>query len=97
MKKTWVKVTLLICLFLCLIGTRTSRAQDHACQLITAPEVKDAVDTGWAVVVHVLSEIELNIQHIPKSINIPITKMRTTNKLPQDKNTPLIFYCMGER
>jgi rhodanese-related sulfurtransferase len=97
MKKTWVKVILLICLSLCLIGARTSRAKDHTYQIITAPEVKDAVDTGWAVVIHVLSEIEFNIQHIPKSINIPITQMRTTNKLPPDKNTPLIFYCMGKR
>ncbi|MBT6501696.1 MAG: rhodanese-like domain-containing protein, partial [Deltaproteobacteria bacterium] len=47
--------------------------------------------------VHVLSEIEYDIQHIPGSVNIPIHKMKTIGKLPKDKNTPLIFYCMGRR
>jgi rhodanese-related sulfurtransferase len=64
---------------------------------ITAPEVKDMIEEGNVVVVHVLSEIEYGIQHIPDSINIPIVKMKTTDKLPQDLETPLVFYCMGER
>lgn len=66
-------------------------------QIITAPEVKHMIEEDRAVLVHSLSEIEFEIQHIPGSINIPIIKMRTTEKLPKDKNTPLIFYCMGLR
>ena len=97
MKKIWVKIVPLVCLFLCLHGMGTLKAGAHIFQEVSAPEVKDAIDTGWAVVIHVLSEIEFNIQHIPKSINIPITHMPTTDKLPPDKNTPLIFYCMGKK
>lgn len=62
---------------------------------ITAPEVKAMLDEGKTLVIHVLSEIEYNVQHISGSINIPITDMKTTDKLPKDKNIPLIFYCMG--
>ncbi|NNF98282.1 MAG: rhodanese-like domain-containing protein [Desulfobacteraceae bacterium] len=64
---------------------------------ISAPEVKNLVETDQALLIHVLSEIEFEFQHIPKSINIPIIKMASTNLLPLDKNRPLIFYCMGER
>ena len=64
---------------------------------ITAPEVKALLEEGQAVLVHVLSEIEYDVQHIPGSINIPIVKMKTTEKLPEGKDTPLVFYCMGKR
>ncbi|MBT3256963.1 MAG: rhodanese-like domain-containing protein [Deltaproteobacteria bacterium] len=64
---------------------------------ISAPEVKDMLEGKKVLAVHVLSEIEYDIQHIPGSVNIPIHKMKTIGKLPKDKNTPLIFYCMGRR
>lgn len=64
---------------------------------LTAPEVKNMMDKGTVTLIHTLSEIEFNIQHIPGSINIPIIDMETTDKLPVDQNTPLIFYCMAVR
>ena len=64
---------------------------------ISAPEVKNMIESGRAVVVHVLSGTEYEMQHIPGSINIPITHMETTGVLPRDKSTPLVFYCMGKR
>ena len=72
-------------------------AESEPYKKITAPEVKNMMEEHSAVLVHSLSVIEFEIQHIPGSINIPIIEMRTTNKLPKDKNTPLIFYCMGTR
>ena len=75
---------------------------DHACadpdtyRKISAPEVKIMMDKGNVLLVHVLSKIVYDIQHIPGSINIPINKMATTDRLPKNKNTPLIFYCMGK-
>ncbi len=65
------------------------------CRRITAPEVRRALEEKSALVVNVLSEIEHAMQHIPGSINIPITKVRTSKKLSEDKNFPIIFYCMG--
>jgi len=64
---------------------------------ITAPELKNMIDEKKVVAVHVLSEIEYEMQHIEGSVNIPIIKMADTDKLPPEKETPLAFYCMGTR
>ena len=66
-------------------------------QKISAPEVKNMLEGGQAVLIHVLSKTEYEMQHIPGSINIPIINMKTTHKLPKDKRAPIIFYCMGKR
>ena len=65
---------------------------------ITAPELKQLTDsTKDFLLINVLSEIEYSIQHITGSINIPINKMKNTDKLPEDKNVTLVFYCLSER
>lgn len=64
---------------------------------ITAPVVKTMIESRNAVVVNVLSSMEHEMQHIKGSINIPIIEMETTDRLPENKATPLIFYCMGTR
>ena len=64
---------------------------------LTAPEVKMMVEEQGAFLVHVLSRLEFDMQHIPGSINIPITEVATSDLLPADKNHPVIFYCMGVR
>ncbi len=64
---------------------------------LTAPEVKMMVEDEGALLVHVLSRLEYDIQHIPDSINIPVTEVSTSDLLPVDKNHPVIFYCMGVR
>lgn len=69
----------------------------NAYREITAPEVKEMIEGGKGVLVHVLSPIEYEMQHIPGSINIPITDMPTTTSLPKELSTPLVFYCMGTR
>ena len=86
----------LIMFFLTLMAVSTE-AESQKIKEISAPEVKNMLETGQAVLVHVLSETEYEMQHIPGSINIPIIHMKTTNALPRDKATPLIFYCMGKR
>jgi rhodanese-related sulfurtransferase len=72
-------------------------AQNAGFKEITAPEVKNIIDENRGVVIHVLSKIEYNIQHITGSINIPVINIKNTAKLPEDKNIPLVFYCMGKR
>jgi rhodanese-related sulfurtransferase len=64
---------------------------------ISAPEVKNLIEERKAVVINLLSRLEHEIQHIPDSMNIPIIEIETTDKLPQDKNSPLVLYCMGKR
>lgn len=64
---------------------------------LSAPEVKQMIDTRQAILVNTLSAIEFEMQHIPGSINIPIDQIKTTDKLPKDINSPIIFYCMGKQ
>lgn len=65
-------------------------------KVVAAPEVRDILKTKKAVVVHTLSRIEYALQHIPGSINIPIDEIGTSEKMPESKNTPIVFYCNGK-
>jgi len=84
-----------IFLFGAMIGSAGAKSDGY--KEISAPEVKNLIEEQKAVVVNLLSKIEYEIQHIPGSIVIPIIDMETTDKLPEDKNTPLVLYCMGKR
>jgi len=65
---------------------------------ISAPLLKHLMETDEnMLVVNVLSDIEYEMHHITGSINIPINIIRDSVKLPADKSTPLVFYCMGTR
>jgi hypothetical protein len=64
---------------------------------ITAPEVKQMLEDRGALLVHVLSKIEYEVQRIPGSINIPINEVAGSTRLPEDRARTLIFYCMGQR
>jgi len=80
-----------------LLLSYSSMAFASGYQEISAPEVKDLLDKGNAKVIHVLSCIEYDMQHIPGSINIPVIHLKSSKLLSGDKNTPLVFYCMGHR
>ncbi|MBN1350451.1 rhodanese-like domain-containing protein [candidate division KSB1 bacterium] len=49
------------------------------------------------LVINTLSPIEYRDCSIPNSINIPLEKIETTDKLPKDKATQIVFYCCSER
>ena len=97
MKTLWSGA--LLALALLVLGGRLGPANAgvESFRTITAPEAKNMMEKEKAVLVNSLSAIEFEVQHIPGSINIPIIDMRTTDKLPLDKTTALIFYCMGLR
>ena len=38
------------------------------------------------------SDISFRVEHIPGSVNIPVGEIQTTDKLPQDKETPIVVY-----
>ena len=64
---------------------------------ISAPVVKNMLEQENAVVINVLSHLEYDLHHITGSINIPLNKLETSDKLPKDLSTTLIFHCMGFR
>lgn len=65
---------------------------------ISVQDLKRKIDTGEKfLLINPLSDIEFNMFHIPGSVNIPIGEIQTTDKLPQDKDTLMVFYCMGKK
>ena len=97
MKKPAQTILFLWVLFFPVSIALVSAAESKRIKEISAPEVKNMIENGQAVLVHVLSRTEYEMQHIPDSVNIPIIDMENTEDLPENKATPLIFYCMGKR
>ncbi|MBT3258473.1 MAG: rhodanese-like domain-containing protein [Deltaproteobacteria bacterium] len=96
--KKWVRTAIFtLIMFFLTPMTVSAEAESQKIKGISAPEVKNMIESGQAILVHVLSRTEYEMQHIPDSINIPIIDLKTANALPRDKTAPLIFYCMGKR
>lgn len=63
--------------------------------VLTAPEVREMVGENKTPLIHTLSAIEFQMQHIPDSINIPVNEVKSSPLMPKDKNASVIFYCNG--
>jgi rhodanese-related sulfurtransferase len=64
--------------------------------IILTGELKSKLDAKEKLVlVNALTDIEFAMEHIPGSINICEDDIKTTDKLPQDKETLIVFHCMG--
>lgn len=71
-------------------------------QLMSAQELAQLValgpDKGQYSLVDSRPGIKYNAGHIPTAVSIPFPKMKQLkDKLPQDKDRLLIFYCEGKR
>ena len=65
---------------------------------LSLDQLKAKMDSGEKVfLLNPLSDIEFNEGHIPGSINIPLQDIATTDKLPQDKDTLIVTYCLGPK
>lgn len=66
---------------------------------VTTEELKGMLDRGEKVaVINSLSALEFTQTKIKGSINIPYGKLRDGEAtLPADKETALVFYCLGPR
>ena len=90
------KIVLVLCVF-CFFPSFQS-ADAAGFEEITAPETKLMMEEDSSVIlVNVLSALEYELQRIPGSISIPIDHLKGSTLLPKDKDTPIIFYCMGPR
>ena len=79
-----------------LISSHTGLASDFTA--ISAEELKAKMDAGQEfMLLNPLSDIEFNEMHIPGSVNIPLHTIKTTDKLPKDRNTLIVIYCLGLR
>jgi rhodanese-related sulfurtransferase len=75
----------------------TAASAQNSISVMSAPEVKQMIESGDATIIHVLSHIEYLFQHIPGSINIPVDQVASSTRLPDNKHKPIVFYCMGYR
>jgi rhodanese-related sulfurtransferase len=66
---------------------------------ISTEELKAMLDRGEKVaVINSLSALEFTQTKIKGSINVPYGKLRDGEaSLPADKETALVFYCLGPR
>ena len=88
--------TLLLILFVIAMSTAEAGAANF--KNISAQELKAKLDRGEKMLLlNPLSDIEFNENHIPGSVNIPLHMISTTDKLPADKSTPIITYCLGPK
>ncbi|MBT4836497.1 MAG: hypothetical protein HON94_04035 [Methylococcales bacterium] len=83
-------------LIISLIGLcSNSLANLSQIKIVTAPEVKYMRDNEDVLLVHTLSRIEYEIHHIPGSIHIASTDVKSSKKMPKDKKKAIVFYCNG--
>jgi hypothetical protein len=64
---------------------------------VTAEQLKSKMDTeARMLVIDLRGEEEYRMGRIPKAINVAPNKLHLLkNVLPDDKNTPIVFYCRG--
>lgn len=94
--KKFYSIFIIVWLSLSLGGIKNPANPSEIFKDVTAPEVRYMIEAREVTLVNVLSETEYAVQHIPGSVNIPVTEIETTDRLPRDKNAPVVFYGMGQ-
>lgn len=63
---------------------------------LTAQELKSMLDLNQKIfLINPLSDIEFNEGHIPGSVNIPLHTIMRSDKLPENKDTTIVTYCLS--
>lgn len=79
-----------------LLGSGLPCQAAEAYRIITTPELQKWLAADQKpFLVYTLSQVEFYEQRIPGSVCIPTEEMASTKALPQNRDTPLVFYCLG--
>ena len=63
---------------------------------ISTPDLQSALkQNSETILINVLPKIIFDNKHIRGSINVPLGDLASINGIVKEKNTPIIFYCMG--
>ena len=64
---------------------------------LSAADLKKRVDEGTPLlIIDLRGADEYRMGRIPRALNLPPDQLhRLKNVLPDDKNTPIVFYCRG--
>jgi rhodanese-related sulfurtransferase len=69
---------------------------EEAFSIISTIDLKAKIDSGTnLLLLNPLSDIEFADSHLPNSVNIPLHTIKNSDKLPKDKNTLVVTYCLG--
>ena len=64
----------------------------------TAAQLKSRLDRGDDIfLLCPLAELVFNEKNIPGSVNLPLKGIMKTKKLPQNKDTQIVTYCLGPK
>ena len=64
---------------------------------LTADQLRSKIDAGTPMlIIDLRGEDEYRMGRIPKAVNVAPNQLHLLkNVLPDDKNTPIVFYCRG--
>jgi hypothetical protein len=64
----------------------------------SAQQLKAKMDRGDRLfLLCPLADIIFNEKNIPGSVNVPLQEIMKTDKLPRDKSTQIVTYCLGPK
>ena len=64
----------------------------------SAQQLKAKMDSGERLfLLCPLADIVYHEKNIPGSVNIPLKEIMKTDRLPKDKRTQIITYCLGPK
>ena len=95
MQTAWRSLCVFILVIFLMVYVKQVQAHPHHKVISTEVLAKKLADGEPLCLINVLPKIIHDAKHIEGSINIPIGKIESSGKLPQNKEQLLIFYCMG--
>jgi 3-mercaptopyruvate sulfurtransferase SseA len=65
---------------------------------LTAQQLKGMLDSGQKIfLLNPLSDIEFNEAHIPGSVNVPLHTIMRSKKMPENRDIPIVAYCLSKQ
>ena len=65
---------------------------------LSAKELNDLLNSGQKLfLLNPLSDIEFNEGHIPASVNVPLHTIMRSDKMPEDRDTLIVTYCLSQK
>ena len=93
--------TLLVMLVTCLLGhpshpSAVAGIPEEGLLIISTADLRAKLEGGEEIaLINVMPKIIHDAFHIHGSVNIPLGQLKTSPKMPKDKDKLLVFYCMG--
>lgn len=91
-----VKIAAMATVLLAFVMGGWGRAAEY--EDLSANDLEAKMDSGETIlVINPLSHIEFGEGQIRGSVNIPVHTIETTDRLPVDRSTSVVTYCLGPK